>query len=163
MTVFDIVRVRLCGHSLRTPKELRVLDGCWANGRPWHLTEAQAANDCVHYSSRSALRSQFAYPERITRPGRLLSEWWRWHLAEAQAANDCVHYSSCSALRSQFAYPERITRPGRLLSEWWRWHLAEAQAANDSVRYSFRSALLWLLIPIIVRILCAWRRLPVEF
>ncbi len=45
----------------------------------------------------------------------------------------------------------------------WRWHLLEAQAANDSVRSSSRSALLWLLTPIIVRILCAWRRLRVEF
>ena len=41
------------------------------------------------------------------------------------------------------------------LAKWWWWHLAEAQAANDSVRYSSRSALLWLLTPIIVRILCA--------
>ena len=77
MTMFDMVRVRICGHSLCTPKELRAMNGCWTNG--------------------------------------------------------------------------------------WRWHLAEAQAANDSVRYSSRSALPWLLTPIIVRILCAWRRLHVEF
>ena len=37
--------------------------------------EAQAANDSVRYSSCSDLRSQFAYPERITRHERLLSEW----------------------------------------------------------------------------------------
>ena len=77
MTVFDIVRVRICGHSLRTPKELRAMNGCSTNG--------------------------------------------------------------------------------------WRRDLAEAPSANDSVRYSSRSALLWLLTPIIVRILCAWRRLRVEF
>ena len=63
------------GHSLPTPKELRALNDCWANGWRWHLAEAQAANDSVRYSSRSALRSQFAHPERITRPGRLLNEW----------------------------------------------------------------------------------------
>ena len=69
-----IHRFQSRGHSLPTPKELRALNDCWANGWRWHLAEAQAANDSVRYSSRSDLRSQFAYPERITRHERLLSE-----------------------------------------------------------------------------------------
>ena len=73
--IIHAIRFQSCGYSLRTPKESHALNGCWANGWQWHLAEAQAANDSVWYSSRSALRSQFAYPERNTRPGQLLSKW----------------------------------------------------------------------------------------
>ena len=74
-----------------------------------------------------------------------------------------ILYNSRSAMLSQLAYPEKITRLDR--ANGWRWRLAEAQAANDSARYSSRSAVGYYVFftPIIVRILCAWRRVRVEF
>ena len=50
----------------------------------------------ILYNSRSAMPSQLAYPEKITRLDR--ANGWRWRLAEAQAANDSARYSSRSAL-----------------------------------------------------------------
>ena len=53
--IIHAIRFQSCGHSLRTPKELRALNDCWGNGWRWHLEEALTANDSVRCSSRSAV------------------------------------------------------------------------------------------------------------
>ena len=124
-----------------------------------HLTVSRIIHAIRFQSRGHSLRT----PKELRALNRLLSEWVTVTLsgsASSQWLFNIVRVRLCGhSLRT----PKELRVLDGCWANGWRWRLAEAQAANDSVRYSFRLALLWLLTPIIVRILCAWRRLLVEF
>ena len=77
--IIHAIRFQSCGRSLHTPKELRALNSCWANGWRWHLAEAQAANDSVGYSSRLGSAVTVCVPRKNSVP---------WTAAERMGGRD---------------------------------------------------------------------------